>query len=116
MTKTARTVCLLSLTPLPDRVLQVFRERFDVVEGQLSDAGDLRPDALLCSIADGRFNEIMINRLPDSVKAIGTYSVGYDHFDAATMRKRGIALFNTPGVLGNAVADAAMLLILVDKV
>jgi glyoxylate reductase len=28
------------------------------------------------------------------------------------MRKRGIALFNTPGVLGNAVADAAMLLIL----
>jgi lactate dehydrogenase-like 2-hydroxyacid dehydrogenase len=50
--------------------------------------------------------------LPESVKVIGTFSVGFDHVDIAAARSRGIPLVNTPDVLSVATAECAMLLIL----
>src|SRR3546814_20592577 len=50
--------------------------------------------------------------LPRSIRAIATYSVGFDHIDLQAAAAQGIAVFNTPGVLADAVADAALLLIL----
>ncbi len=50
--------------------------------------------------------------LPDSVKVVGTFSVGFDHVDLAAIRARGIPLVNTPDVLSVATAECAMLLIL----
>jgi lactate dehydrogenase-like 2-hydroxyacid dehydrogenase len=46
------------------------------------------------------------------VKAIGTFSVGYDHIDLEAARARGIRVCNTPDVLSVATAECAMLLIL----
>lgn len=46
------------------------------------------------------------------MNAIATYSVGHDHIDLQAAAERKIAVFNTPGVLADAVADAALLLIL----
>lgn len=57
-------------------------------------------------------DEAFLARLPRSIRAIATYSVGLDHIDVDAVRARGLALFNTPAVLSNAVADHAMLLIL----
>ena len=51
-------------------------------------------------------------RLPSSVKAVGTYSVGYDHVDLAAAKARGLPVFNTPDVLTDTVAECAMLLTL----
>ena len=36
-----------------------------------------------------RFSSELIARLPDSVKALVNFSVGYDHVDIAAARKRG---------------------------
>ena len=54
----------------------------------------------------------VIARLPDSVRAICSFSVGYDHIDLAAAKARGIAVTNTPEVLSNATAEVAMLLML----
>jgi lactate dehydrogenase-like 2-hydroxyacid dehydrogenase len=67
--------------------------------------------AVLCCPAD-RVEAAVIRRLRDSVKVIATFSVGYDHVDLDAAKVRGIAVCNTPGVLTDATAELAMLLIL----
>lgn len=59
-----------------------------------------------------RLSAEVIARLPDSVRAICSFSVGYDHIDLAAARARGIVVTNTPDVLSNATAEVAMLLLL----
>ena len=68
-------------------------------------------DAVICCPGDV-FDAKLIGALPDTVKVIGTFSVGYDHVDVAAARARGIAVVNTPDVLSVATAECAMLLIL----
>ena len=67
--------------------------------------------AVLCCPAD-KLDAATIAALPDSVRVIGTFSVGYDHIDMAAARTRGIPVVNTPDVLSVATAECAMLLIL----
>ncbi|MCB1791248.1 MAG: D-glycerate dehydrogenase [Gammaproteobacteria bacterium] len=59
-----------------------------------------------------RLSAQVIERLPDSVRAICSFSVGYDHIDLAAARARGIIVTNTPDVLSNATAEIAILLLL----
>lgn len=54
----------------------------------------------------------VIQRLPDSVRAICSFSVGHDHIDLKLAKARGIIVTNTPEVLSDATAEIAMLLIL----
>jgi lactate dehydrogenase-like 2-hydroxyacid dehydrogenase len=68
-------------------------------------------DAILCCPGDTLDAET-IAALPDSVKVIGTFSVGYDHIDITAAKARGIKVCNTPDVLSVATAECAMLLIL----
>jgi lactate dehydrogenase-like 2-hydroxyacid dehydrogenase len=68
-------------------------------------------DAILCCPGD-RLDAACIAALPDTVKVIGTFSVGYDHIDVAAARARGIRICNTPDVLSVATAECAMLLLL----
>ena len=51
-------------------------------------------------------------RVAATVKVIATFSVGYDHIDVGAATARGIAIANTPGVLDDATADVAILLLL----
>jgi len=67
--------------------------------------------AILCTTTD-RFDAATINRLPDSVRMLATFSVGFEHLDLAAARARGIVVTNTPDVLTDATADVALLLIL----
>src|SRR4051812_1989459 len=67
--------------------------------------------AILCCPAE-RLDAETIGKLPESVKVIGTFSVGFDHIDMAVARARGIPVVNTPDVLSVATAECAMLLIL----
>ncbi|MBX3447416.1 MAG: D-glycerate dehydrogenase [Parvibaculaceae bacterium] len=68
-------------------------------------------DGLLVTVTD-RIDAGLIGALPDSVKIIATFSVGYDHIDLAAAKARGIAVTNTPDVLTNATTEIAMLLML----
>ena len=54
----------------------------------------------------------VIQRLPQSIRAISSFSVGYDHIDLDAAKARGIVVTNTPEVLSDATAEIAMLLLL----
>jgi len=68
-------------------------------------------DGLLCTITD-KIDAELIAALPESVGIIATFSVGYEHIDLAAAKARSIAVSNTPGVLTDATADIALLLVL----
>jgi lactate dehydrogenase-like 2-hydroxyacid dehydrogenase len=67
--------------------------------------------AVLCCPAE-RLDADAIRRLPASVRALGTFSVGYDHIAMAACRERGLPVVHTPDVLSLATAECALLLIL----
>ena len=54
----------------------------------------------------------VIGRLPESVRAIASFSVGVDHVDLAAAKARGVIVTNTPDVLSDATAEIALLLML----
>jgi lactate dehydrogenase-like 2-hydroxyacid dehydrogenase len=68
-------------------------------------------DAILPSHTE-RLDANLIGQLPDSVRAICSFSVGYDHIDLQAAKARGIVVTNTPDVLSDATAEIAMLLML----
>jgi lactate dehydrogenase-like 2-hydroxyacid dehydrogenase len=68
-------------------------------------------DGILCAAGDPLTADT-IAKLPDSVRMIATFSVGYEHVDVAAAAKRGIKVSNTPDVLTDATADIAMLCLL----
>ncbi|MBV9784827.1 MAG: D-glycerate dehydrogenase [Acidisphaera sp.] len=67
--------------------------------------------AILCCPAD-RLDGETIRALPGTVRAIATFSVGYDHVAVEAARARGIPVLHTPDVLSVATAETAFLLIL----
>lgn len=68
-------------------------------------------DALFVSPAD-KLDANFFESLPESVKVIASFSVGYDHIDLQAAARRGVPVANTPNVLTDATADIAMLLLL----
>ena len=68
-------------------------------------------DAILTSLTD-KMDEDTINKLPDTIKIISNFAVGFGNIDLEAAKKRGIAVTNTPDVLTDATAEIAMLLIL----
>ena len=52
-----------------------------------------------------------INQLPDSVKILSNFAVGFGNIDLEAAKKRGIAVTNTPEVLSDATAEIGILLI-----
>ena len=68
-------------------------------------------DAVLTSLTD-KMDENTINKLPDTVKVISNFAVGFGNIDLEAAKKRGIAVTNTPEVLSDATAEIGILLIL----
>ncbi len=67
--------------------------------------------AILCCSSEKLTAEV-IGRLPDSIGAIATFSVGYEHIDVEAARARGMRVTNTPDVLTDSTADIAFLCLL----
>ena len=59
-----------------------------------------------------KFTADVISALPDSIKALATFSVGHEHIDLTAAKARGLMVSNTPGVLSEATADIAFMLLL----
>ncbi len=111
-------------------VVAVTRKLPDAVEARLQRdyVARLNPDdrlyttdelLALCDGADAimpchteKLTADVIERLPDSVRAIANFSVGVDHVDLQAARSRGIVVTNTPDVLSDATAEIAILCLL----
>ena len=68
-------------------------------------------DGILSALTD-KFDEETINQLPDTIKIISNFAVGFGNIDLEATKKRGIAVTNTPDVLTDATAEIGVLLIL----
>ncbi len=97
------------------RAAELFDARFNPEDSPRSSADVVRlaagADAVLCCPAE-KLDAATIAALPAKVRAIGTFSVGFDHVDVPAAAARGIGVCNTPDVLSVATAETAMLLIL----
>ena len=58
-------------------------------------------------------NKEIIDKLPDTIKIISNYAVGFGNIDIHAAKKRGIIVTNTPEVLTDATAEISILLLLV---
>ena len=68
-------------------------------------------DAILTSLTE-KMDKETINKLPESIKVISNFAVGFGNIDLEAAKKKGIIVTNTPEVLTDATAEIAMLLIL----
>jgi len=57
-------------------------------------------------------NDVLIARLPDSVKLIAIVATGYDNVDVSAASRKGIQVANVPGYGTNAVSQLAIFLML----
>ncbi|MEQ1716070.1 MAG: D-glycerate dehydrogenase [Hyphomicrobium sp.] len=68
-------------------------------------------DALLITLNEKCRKEV-IERMPDNIKCISTFSIGFDHIDLDACKSRGIKVGNAPHGVTVATAEIAMLLLL----
>ena len=68
-------------------------------------------DAMLICTSE-KITPALLARLPERLKVIATFSVGYEHIDVAACKGRGVIAANTPGAMTEATADIALLLML----
>ena len=68
-------------------------------------------DGILTSLTD-KMDKETIDKLPDTIKIISNFAVGFGNIDLEAAKKRGIVVTNTPEVLSDATAEIGILLIL----
>jgi glyoxylate reductase len=68
-------------------------------------------DGILTSLTD-KMDEETINKLPNTVKILSNFAVGFGNIDLVAAKKKNIAVTNTPDVLTDATAEIGILLIL----
>jgi glyoxylate reductase len=85
-----------------------FDEVEDVEVAALSELTGLQPDVEALVVA----NEPPPLELLPRLRLVANYGVGYDRLGVDELRRRGIAVTNTPGVLDAATADLTFALIL----
>tara|TARA_B100000963_G_scaffold333119_1_gene325220 strand:- start:91 stop:1044 length:954 start_codon:yes stop_codon:yes gene_type:complete len=66
---------------------------------------------ILSALTD-KLDKETINKLPDSVKILSNFAVGFGNIDLDAAKKRNIVVTNTPEVLTDATAEIGILLIL----
>lgn len=104
---------------LPDPVELRLKELFDTElnetdapmgETELVDAVE-RADVVVSTVTD-QIDGRILARSGENLKLIAQFGAGVDNIDVQTAVQRGITVTNTPGVLTDDTADAAMALIL----
>ncbi len=101
--------------PVEARLARLFEARLNADDHVMGRAEILEKakgcDGLLVTPVD-RMDAETIAALPESIRIIATYSVGFDHIDLEAAKARGIVVTHTPEVLTDATADVAMLLLM----
>ena len=105
------------------RLLQSNEDRLkELYEAKLNSNDELYSQKKLIEMSDGcdgilsaltdKLDKETINKLPDSVKILSNFAVGFGNIDLDAAKKRGIIVTNTPEVLTDATAEIGILLIL----
>jgi lactate dehydrogenase-like 2-hydroxyacid dehydrogenase len=113
------TPVVLVTRKLPDAVEERLRRDYDPIlnpQDALYSSDEIierakGADAILPCHTE-QFTAEVIARLPESVRVIANYSVGYDHVDTEAAKARGLIVTNTPEVLSDATAELTMMLML----
>lgn len=116
MTDTRPTLYLSRF--LPDPVMALVRERFQLVQEPLDALpalsalreGFCQADAAIVTLGD-RIDAETIHAAA-RLKILANYAVGYNNIDLAAARERGLVVTNTPDVLTDATADLTWALLL----
>ena len=116
MTDTRPTLYLSRL--LPDPVMAIVRERFQLVQEPLDALpappalreGLCQADAAIVTLGDRIEAETI--HAATRLKILANYAVGYNNIDLAAARARGLIVTNTPDVLTDATADLTWALLL----
>jgi glyoxylate reductase len=103
---------------LPDPVMAIVRERFQLVQEPLDALstplvlreGLCQADAAIVTLGD--FIDAETIRAATRLKILANYAVGYNNIDLAAARARGLIVTNTPDVLTDATADLTWALLL----
>ena len=66
-------------------------------------------DGILSALTD-KLDEQTISKLPESVKILSNFAVGFGNIDLEAAKKRNIAVTNTPEVLTDATAEILSLI------
>ncbi len=110
---------ILITWPLPEAVMARARASYDVV----AHGGDPRitidelleaaksVDAILLTLNE-KCRKDVVDRLPEHIKCISTFSIGFDHIDLPACKARDIKVGNAPHGVTVATAEIAMLLLL----
>jgi glyoxylate reductase len=116
MTDIRQTLYLSRL--LPDPVMAIVRERFQLIQEPLDTLptpsalrkGICKADAAIVTLGD-RIDTITI-QAATRLKILANYAVGYNNIDLAAARECGLIVTNTPDVLTDATADLTWALLL----
>ena len=110
---------ILITWPLPEAAMARARATYDVIahgddpkitiDEMLETAKSV--DAILLTLNEKCRKEV-IDRIPDNIKCISTFSIGFDHIDLDACKARGIKVGNAPHGVTVATAEIAMLLLL----
>jgi lactate dehydrogenase-like 2-hydroxyacid dehydrogenase len=119
MNVSADRLSLFVTALLPDEVKDDIRNACDATFAEEAAPGipaqhqlvTAREPYILISVNE-RLDAATIAKLPATVRALATYSVGHEHIDLDAARARGIAVFNMPEVLSEAVAEVGMFLLI----
>ena len=68
-------------------------------------------DGILSSLTE-KFDSDLISKLPETIKIISNFAVGFGNIDIDAAKKKNIVITNTPDVLTDATAEIAMLVLL----
>jgi lactate dehydrogenase-like 2-hydroxyacid dehydrogenase len=110
---------ILITWPLPEAAMKRARDTYDVtahgdnpkitIDELLATAKNV--DALLITLNE-KCNKDVIAKMPENIKCISTFSIGFDHIDLEACKAKGITVGNAPHGVTVATAEIAMLLLL----
>ena len=98
-----------------DKASKIFDAKFNINDELYSQEKLIKLsagcDGILSALTD-KLDAETINKLPNSVKILSNFAVGFGNIDLEAAKKRGITVTNTPEVLSDATAEIGILLIL----
>ena len=98
-----------------DKAVKTFKPIFNTNDERYSQTKVIEMsngcDGILSSLTD-KMDKQTIDKLPDTIKIISNFAVGFGNIDLEAAKNRGIAVTNTPEVLSDATAEIGILLIL----
>lgn len=104
---------------LSDATLDRARRDYEVIWDAADRPGSAEDIIAMSAKVDGmipchseHFSAAVAAQLDPRLKIIANHSVGVDHCDLPALRAKGITVTNTPGVLSDATAELAMMLML----